>query len=398
VSSVWPICYTADALVTASNETMKKPQITLPKWLKIAIPTFLVLLFVTFFSIGWIFSGKVINVKLQQVEYDQTVQSVAGDEYALTGSAYDVNGIMGGIRRDGSMIGIYTAPFSQVTSPQTSIRKLLNGTDPKPAAGENISLQGNIWTTDPKQALGIDYQDVTYSGPLGDMTAWFVPVGGSTKWTIAVHGIGAHRQEMLRFIKPVLAAGDNMLIINYRNDANNPRSPDGYFHLGDTEWQDLEAAVRYAKSQGATDIRLYGVSLGGSIAENYLRRSADVTSANITKVILDSPALDWDEILRFQAKKAGYPSFVYYPAKVMANLRAGVNMERISTRPQDINHRTLLVHNADDPTVPQAASKRLADSRPDKVQFVDFGTGGHARAWNHDQVRYETLVTDFLTH
>lgn len=369
----------------------------IPKWFKVTVPVLLVVFVMLFLGVGWYFSNKFITVKLQKVEYDQTIQAVNGDTYTISGSAFDVDGIMGGIRGDGSTIGIYSAPLSKDIATKTSIRKLGAASGPLPVANEKISLQGNIWTTDPKKALGIDYQDVTYDGPLGQMGAWLISSPGSTKWTIAVHGIGAHKREMLRFIKPVQAAGNNMLIINYRNDEANPRSPDNFFHLGDTEWQDLEAAVRYARKNGATDIRLYGVSMGGSITENYLRRSADVSSANISRVILDSPALDWNEILRFQAKKAGYPSFIFFPATVSANMRAGINMERISTGPEDIKHKTLLIHNADDPTVPQAASKRIAAARPDLITFVDFGTGGHVRAWNHDQSRYEQLITDFLS-
>jgi predicted alpha/beta-fold hydrolase len=235
-----------------------------------------------------------------------------------------------------------------------------------------------------------------YRGPLGPMKAWLVPTPNSTKWTIAVHGIGANKTEMLRFVKPVQAAGSTMLIINYRNDPDNPKSPDGYYHLGDTEWQDLEAAVHYAKDSGAAEVQLYGISLGGSVIENYLRRSSDVPKTNITKVVLDSPALNWSEVLKHQTTKAGYPGFFYYPGIASINMRADISIKRISTKPADVKHKTLLIHNADDPTVPQAASKKLAAARPDLVTFVDFGSGGHARAWNHDPARYEQLVTDFL--
>lgn len=380
------------------KNNMKKIWSKIPKWLKIAVPAVLALLVIVFFVVGWYFSNKFIAVKLQKVEYDQTVQAVNGEEYTISGSAYDVDGIMGGIRTDGTMIGIYSAPQVKDVSAKTSTRKLtaLNGT--KPAIGDKISLQGNIWTTDPKTALNIDYQNITYEGPLGTMDAWLVPSPGSSKWTIAVHGIGAHKREMLRFIKPINDAGNNMMIISYRNDEGNPKSPDNFFHLGDTEWEDLQAAVRYAKTQGATDISLFGVSLGGSITENYLRRSLDIPTTNISHVILDSPALNWNEILRFQAQKAGYPSFIFFPATVSANIRAGINLERISTGPENIKHKTLLIHNADDPTVPQRASKQLAETRQDLITFIDFGTGGHVRAWNHDRQRYEQIITSFLAN
>lgn len=377
---------------------MKNFYARIPKWAKVSGPIVFILFIIAFFAIGWFFSSKLINVKLQEVEYDQTVQAVTGEQYTISGSAYDVDGIMGGIREDGSMIGIYSAPLSKDVESKTSLRALAQLTGSAPKAGEKISLQGNIWTTDPKQALGIDFKTVKYEGPLGQMDAWSIPSKNSDKWTIAVHGIGAPKREMLRFIKPMLAANNNVLVIEYRNDANSPKSPDGFLHLGDTEWQDLEAAVRYVQKQGAKEINLFGVSMGGSITENYLRRSSDDTTRIINKVILDSPALNWEEVLRFQAKRAGYPSFIYFPATVVANLRGGINMDRITTKPEHIKHKTLLIHNADDPTIPQTASKELAEARPDLVTFVDFGTGGHVRAWNHDQERYETMLTDFLAN
>ncbi len=382
---------------------MKQFWSKVPKWVKITVPIVVVLFVVAFLAVGWFFSGKVITVKWQKVEYDQTVRAVGGDMYTITGSAFDVDGIMGGIRRDGSTIGIYSAPLRKDAAIKASTRQLPKLSGNEPAVGEKISLQGNIWTTDPRVALGIDYQNITYDSPLGPMGAWLIPAksakgANAAKWTIAVHGIGAPKREMLRFIKPVQAAGNTMMVINYRNDQDSPKSPDGYYHLGGSEWQDLQAAVRYARSHGATDIRLYADSLGGSIAENYLRRSPDVATAHISRVILDSPALDWNEVLRFQAHKAGYPSFVFYPATVVAKLRAGINFSRISTKPSDIKLPTLLIHNADDATVPQAASKRLATARPDLVTLVDFDTGGHVRAWNHDPARYEQIVTDFLSN
>lgn len=369
-----------------------------PKWAKIGVPVVVGLLVVAFLAVGWVFSGKFITVNVQKVEYDQTVKASAGDQYTISGSAYDIDGVIGGIRQDGSMIGVFSAPLKKDVATETSTRQLPKLEGDEPAVGEKISLQGNIWTTDPQKALGVYFQAVKYDGPLGKMDAWLIPAPGrpSNTWTIAVHGIGAPKREMLRFVKPIQATGNNLLVINYRNDEGNPKSPDGYQHLGDTEWQDLEAAVRFAFSQGATDIQLYGTSLGGSIVQNYLRRSPDVARTPISKVVLDSPALDWDEILRFRAAKAGYPSFVYFPATVAANLRAGVNISRISTRPADIKHPTLIIHNADDQSVPQAASKRLAAARPELVTFADFGSGGHIRAWNHDPAHYEKLVTDFL--
>ncbi|TAH33829.1 hypothetical protein EYC58_00085, partial [Candidatus Saccharibacteria bacterium] len=352
-------------------------------WKKISLWTlvFLLLALLVLGVVGWVGAGKLLAVNPQKVEYDQTVEAVDGNNYTISGSAYNIQGVAGGIRTDGSMIGIFSAPTSSDASKQTATRQL---TDPNGSAlsvGEKISLQGNVWTSDPKAALGLDYETVQYESPLGATNAWLVPGKSKTTWTIGVHGIGADKNEMLRFVKPVHAAGNTMLVINYRNDPGNPQSADDYNHFGDTEWQDVKAAVAYAKEQGATDIRLYGDSLGGSLVENYLKRAGDPA---VSKVVLDSPALDWKQVIQRQIQKNSYPGILYYPTVLAMKLRAGVDVNSISTQASDIKHKTLIIHSSDDPTVPQAASKELAAAKPDLVTLSDFGQGGHLRSWNHD--------------
>lgn len=344
--------------------------------------------------VGWLASSRAMAINTQSVQYDQTVTSVDGTQYTFTGSAYDITGIAGGIRSDGSYIGVFEVPTNVDTSNQRStrvLRKLVGGPI---HAGDTISLQGNIWTSNPKEALNIDYTNVTYPSLIGGMNAWRIPGANDKTWTIAVHGIGSDKNEMLRFVPAVHAAGDTMLVINYRNDVSNPMATDKRNHLGDTEWQDVESAVTYAQSQGATKIRLYGDSLGGSLVENYLRRSASASA--VDRVILDSPALDWGQILRARAVKGGYPSFIYYPTAILLDARANINISHISTRASDIRHKTLIIHSSDDASVPQAFSKQLAAARPDLVTLVDFQHGGHLRSWNNDPARYEQLVTSFL--
>lgn len=380
------------------QKTYKSTQASspVPQWLIAALLTVLGLFIIGYVGVGWYFSGKLFKLEPQKVSYDQSIQAVEGDSYSIKGSAYDIDGIVGGIRPNGSMIGVFEPPSATDAESKVSTRKLRDQANPKPAAGDALSLQGNMWITNPKEALGIDYDEVQYLSPVGAMDAWVIPGAKADSWTIGVHGIGAHKNEMLRFIKPVIAAGNTMMVINYRGDVGNPAPPDGRNHFGDTEWQDLETAVRYAKSRGAKHIQLYGTSLGGSITQNYLRRSADVSSTNITHVVLDSPALDWNEILRHRISKMGFPAMLSKPGKDFAKLRAGIDFGRITTRPGSIKHETLIVHNSNDTSVPQAASKRVAQAQPSTVTFVDFGSGGHIRAWNHDPARYESLVTNFL--
>lgn len=355
-------------------------------------------LLAAYLGVGWYGSSQMLNVTPQRVEYDQSVQLVDGDNYVMQGGAYNIDGLVGGIRTDGSTMGVFGPPSNLNNEAKTSARSLqeLYGNPPK--INERLSLQGNIWTSNPKEALGLEYSDVKYKGPLGDMGAWSIPAENSKTWVIGVHGIGAPKSEFLRFIKPLHNIGHNVLAINYRNDAGNPASPDGYNHLGDTEWQDLQAAVHYAEQQGAETVHLFGLSLGGSIIENYLRRVPE-KEARVGKVVLDSPVLDWNDFVNHRLKSQGYPGFLAYPGKTVAYLRAGVDLDRISTRPDNItNHRRLIFHSSDDRTVPSGPSQKLAEERPDIVKYQNSKRGGHVRFWNYDQSRYERVLTDFLSN
>lgn len=356
----------------------------------ILIIVFVVLVF------GWIAASKIIAIQRQTIEYDQKIIAIHGTNYTIQGGAYNIFGTVGGVSSEGIFTGILGPPSSVDDSNKTSSRTLSSAEGQSLKVGDTISLQGNIWISNPKEALDIGFQNIMYKTELGEMNAWLITGSNDTSWTVGVHGIGADKNEMLRFVKPIIAAGDTMMIINYRNDINNPESLDGHNNLGDTEWRDLEAAVDYARSRGATSVRLYGISLGGSIVMNFLRRTDQVRRDLVTKIILDSPALDWGSILRSKAKQEGYPEQLYYPTAFILWLRTGIRVNKISTKPDDFVRETLIIHSANDMTVPQSGSKRAAEGNPAFVWLEDFGEGGHVRSWNYDSVRYEKLVTSFL--
>src|SRR5438270_1879053 len=83
-----------------------------------------------------------------------------------------------------------------------------------------------------------------------------------------------------------------VLDLSYRNDVGSPASPDHLYHLGASEWQDVDAGLRYARAHGARHFVLYGFSMGGSIAESFLHHSR--LARRVRAVVLDSPALDWN--------------------------------------------------------------------------------------------------------
>lgn len=353
-----------------------------------------ILILCAFVIAGWLGSNKILAVNNQELLFDQKVLAVHENTYTIQGSAFATPGIIGGYNSEGKLVGIFSGPTALDEVKQVSSRTL-DATYGTVESGDVIALRSEIWLSDPKEAFGLAFEDVQYATPLGNMPGWYVPGVNKNRWTILVHGIESDRNAMLHVLPIVHETGNSALLINYRNDHGAPASPDGYNHISDTEWQDLQAAVAYALDHGAKDIRLFGVSLGGSVVENYLRRAGNADC--ISKVILDSPALNWGEILRFRLRQGGYPTILFYPSAYFAWLRAGVHIRRISTHAADIAHQTLLIHSSDDPSVPQATSKRIAEVRPDLITFLDFKHGAHARSWNYDRARYEEAVRAFLS-
>ena len=120
------------------------------------------------------------------------------------------------------------------------VRPLLDG--PVPPAGTAAVLDTGPYDPDPS-ARGLAFAHVEVTTPVGQCPAWHVPAAGDT-WVILVHGRGGSRREALRILPALHRAGHPALAITYRNDEEAPASPDGRYHLGDTEWHDLEAAVR----------------------------------------------------------------------------------------------------------------------------------------------------------
>jgi alpha-beta hydrolase superfamily lysophospholipase len=261
----------------------------------------------------------------------------------------------------------------------------------QPPAGGWASLRGMSRSANPQILLGLPYQATAFDGPLGTYPAWIVP-GFDSTWVIYVHGIGANRAEGLRTLSVLTTRGLPGLLVTYRNDLDAPRSPDGLYHLGLTEWQDVEAAARYALSHGARRLVLSSYSMGGHITMQFMRRSP--LAAHVVGVILESPALDWSATLAYRSRVLGVPVIATWCAMQLAGIRARLDWSQLDfvAHHDDITTPILLFHNIHDQFVPEAVSEAFARSLPGQVTFVRIEQGNHVDAWNADPVRYaETL-------
>ena len=264
------------------------------------------------------------------------------------------------------------------------------------APGDAARLEMFVYEGDPQSAHGIPFEEVTVHGPLGPMPAWQTP-GDHDTWAILTHGKGSSRMEGLRILPTLRAAGFPTLTITYRNDFEAPRCHTHFYSYGRHEWEDLEAAVRYARANGARRVLLIGWSMGGAISLSFMLRSAEASA--VCGLVLDAPVLHFAETVAHGARILGLPTAILPASNRVASLRYKVHWGELDylARAHEIALPILLFHGDDDRTVPISTSDALAQAFPGHVTYERFADTGHCLAWNVDPARYESALAAFLT-
>ena len=257
---------------------------------------------------------------------------------------------------------------------------------------------------------GYPYENVAVATPLGDAPAWLIPAGSerpsTDRWVIQVHGRAVRRSEALRAVAPFRDAGYTSLLVSYRNDGDAPRSDDFRYALGDAEWLDVEAAIRFALDRGATRHRADGLVDGrgdGAAGAHALaargcraRRRAGVAGRRLGGRRSTSRrgcggcrrSVRAGVLTLLKSRWAGF----------FTGLAEPLDFDRLDfvRRATELDRPILLLHSDDDGFVPATASRALAAARPDIVTFVPFEVARHTKLWNYDRTRWEDAIRDWL--
>ncbi len=325
-----------------------------------------------------------------------TVHGTAAGQITLTRDLASLRPGTYGLAGDGShaVVGpvLETAPHTA----DTVVRRLDGVTHGTLAPGDSVWLTPNVHVGNPRTALGLDHADVDVPGELGALPAWFLP-GDRDTWVIAVHGLGATREHAMNVMSFLRARRLPVLALAYRGDLGAPRPADGLNHLGETEWRDVDAAIRYAVRYGARRVVLLGWSTGATMALRAAEHSA--VREHIAGLILDSPVLSWEATLRALARARHTPAPLLPLAVRAAQGRAGLHADRVAeiTDPERLAVPTLIIHGPGDRVAPWEFSRLLAARRPDRVALHTVPNAPHAAMWNPDPPAYEERLRRFLT-
>ena len=277
-----------------------------------------------------------------------------------------------------------------------------------PSEGDLVAIDEYFWPTDPS-VVGLEFDEYGIDGPEGELPMLEFPAGDAeAPWVVLVHGRQARGpSEMFRLVPFLHEAGYNVLIPSYRNDDGAPQVEDRQVEFGLTEWEDLAAAIDYI---GAEDTTVIGYSMGGAITLSWMIN--DPTAANTARaVVLDSPAVDAAEIVRFNAAEITYefavgdekfefdvPPALTETALFFSRLRFGYDWDAMdyTSRASDLPDTPILVlHGGKDVSVPLSASRAFADAAI-RARLVEYPEAAHTRLWNVYPDRYESDILDFL--
>lgn len=348
--------------------------------------------------VTWRFSSVVLVPDHHDWPLEVTVEGVKPGRVTLSaGHNSEQPGLYGLDWQTGhAIVGpVLSAADGKVTRRLSNVRGYL-------VPGIHVGLDSHVYSGDPGQALGLPFRSVGVTDPLGPMPAWLVaaapgaPAATGKTWAIVVHGHNDNRQNDLRIAPTLRRTGLTSLLISYRNDLGAPESPDGLYHLGETEWIDLQAAVRYALAHGAQRVVLIGYSMGGELITQFMQRSR--LSKDVAALALDAPVLDWRSLIEYNAEQIGLPGFLGIPVEWTIDARANPDWDSLDAlkHPEDFHLPILLFHSTEDELVPISTSDKFAAELPRWVTYYRVPIVGHTESWNFNPRLYDRRLRRFL--
>jgi pimeloyl-ACP methyl ester carboxylesterase len=274
----------------------------------------------------------------------------------------------------------------------------------------NLSLKSSgrwsgIVSVDPTSAAA-DVAETFVETALGPAPAWRID-RETDRWAIHVHGQGSSRAQTLRGVETASRMGLSSLVISYRNDGDGPRSRDARSHLGESEWRDLEAALRFIAKRGGNECVVFGWSLGATMALNTVQRSS--LAEMIKGLVMVSPVLVWEDVMRANARHQRCPQLL---GSLVARLLALKGFSTLAGLEGPLEVRSpdrarfwgalsipvLILHNRNDWSVPFETSARFAQAHKDQTEIVEFDCSGHTQEWNSDPVGWDLAVRRWYEH
>ncbi len=254
-----------------------------------------------------------------------------------------------------------------------------------------------IYTFTPYETQ-VDYEEISFPTVNGRiLRGWWLPRPGERKLVVVASGYRGKKEDMLGISSSMWRHGYNVMMFDYRGYGQH-RLREEVITLGHRELQDMQAALRYAKSRVERPLLgILGGSMGAAISLVATARDKDIMA-----VWADSPFSSQAEIVAFAWRSAtGLPErpVVNIAAKLF-EARTGHRwdeFEPIKEIPKIAPRPIYLVHGTADKVVPVDCAYQLyaAISGSPKELWIEEGEG-HCEVYFQHRAEYTGRVLKFF--
>lgn len=282
----------------------------------------------------------------------------------------------------------------------TSVTRQVVGAVPEGLLGASSGfLYGHIGQT--PADFDLVYEEIN----LGTSTCWVVPPAGSVSpqqtWAIHVHGLGGGRNQTLRGLPVFSHEGVTSLVPTLGISMDRGAQHDSQGSFGINEVAALEAAHDHAVACGATKVIFVGWSYGALAVVQAISTNQ---WADVSGLVLVSPALDWRLIVSNGLKGAGVGSAIARILMARFNsplARQGAAWEVWPCIEDNVarvlsSWPTLIVHGEEDALVPQSQSLELSQRFQGNVVAHFFPDSHHGMEWNSSKDVWDEIVGDWV--
>ncbi|MFC1587303.1 alpha/beta fold hydrolase [Planctomycetota bacterium] len=244
---------------------------------------------------------------------------------------------------------------------------------------------------------GLEFEPVTLRTTDGHkISAWWLPSPGAGRTIILCHGIGAYKSDIIDFAPPLMKAGWNVMMFDFRGhgDSSGHTTSFGYY-----ERRDVAAAYEFICSQDGCDpgqVVGYGVSMGTSALIH-----AVANGIPLRGLVLDSPFARIEAVaqtlLPVDNKAIQVPVFALF--NFWSRIDLGLSMADISpvNRLHKINVPIFFIHGTADRVIPCTESEVLYQTYQHQKELEIVPGAQHiGSSWRLKD--YHKRILDFLAN
>jgi len=203
-----------------------------------------------------------------------------------------------------------------------------------------------------------------------ELSAWYWPAAGEPT-VLVFHGNAGHRGDRLDLVRALHDLGLGVFALDYRGYGGSSGRP--------TErglYEDAEAAVRWLKGRGQTDLIYFGESLGTGVA-------VELANRRPPKALILEAAFD-------SAVAIGQRAYPFLPVSWLMTDRFQSD-EKI----HEVQAPLLMLHGSEDEIIPIEHARALYERANEPKRFVEIADAGH-NDLRLDRERYFAALTGFL--